>query len=174
MPGPLPDPKRRRRNAPTIPTTELPVAGRKGPAPKPPTELARAGKAWWRWAWRLPQACGWSAGDLYVVARRAELEDSLEALELVDGFDLAELLDDDDAARRLEAIIGKLKALAGGRLALEREMRELDDRLGLTPKGLAALRWKIVADAELELEDDDEPAGDVTRLEDRRRRLTGA
>jgi len=30
-----------------------------------------------------------------------------------------------------------------------REMREMDDRLGLTPKGLAALRWKIVPDDDL-------------------------
>lgn len=32
--------------------------------------------------------------------------------------------------------------------ALRREMREMDDRLGLSPKGLAALRWKIIDDAE--------------------------
>lgn len=35
-------------------------------------------------------------------------------------------------------------------LAVMKEMRELDDRYGLTPKGLAALRWKIVDDAPAE------------------------
>jgi len=30
-----------------------------------------------------------------------------------------------------------------------REMNNMDDRLGLSPKGLAMLRWKIVADDDL-------------------------
>lgn len=116
--GPLPDPNRRRTNAPTIPTTNLPASGRKGRLPKSPLELGDAGAAWWRWAWRLPQACGWSVGDLYAIARRAHLEDVLAEAE------------------------------PGARLGTAREMRELDDRFGLTPKGMAALRWKIVADSE--------------------------
>jgi hypothetical protein len=99
MPGPLPKTNARRRNAPTIPTTDLPAAGWKGPMPAVPAgyELGESGSAWWAWAWRTPQAAAWSPGDLY------------------------------------------------GELQVAREARELDDRLGLTPKGLAALRWKIVA-----------------------------
>ena len=59
--GPAPKPNARRRNAPTIPTTELPAAGVKGRAPKPPKgyEFGPAGKAWWGWAWRQPQAAAW-------------------------------------------------------------------------------------------------------------------
>ena len=53
---------------------------------------------------------------------------------------------------------------------LMRESRELDDRFGLTARGMAQLRWKIVDDAA--------PAAtaapaSVPSLDDRRRRLTG-
>lgn len=112
MPGPLPNPNRRRRNAPTIPTTVLPAEGREGPAPKIPpfVRLGKTGRAWWRWAWATPQAAAWAAGHEGVVARRAMLEDM---------------------------------AADEPSMTLLREMRELDDRLGLTPKAMAALRWTI-------------------------------
>lgn len=147
MPGPLPEPNRRRRNAPTIPTTALPVSGRKGRPPNPPAwvELGEAGWAWWRWAWGTPQACAWGPGQEVAVARRASLEDDLAAVATVGSLDLLDVL---DAARQAEVrtIVTRLAAVATGRLAICREARELDDRLGLTPKGLAALRWTVVAD----------------------------
>lgn len=152
--GPLPTKNPRRRNKPTIPTTELPARGRKGAAPKPPVPLGKRSGAWWKWAWSLPQAAGWSDGDLYALTRRALLEDDLEAIELVDGFNLGWLIGADDerqAVKQLEAVIGKLKALAGGKLGILREARELDNRFGLTAKGLADLRWKIVAEVEDEV-----------------------
>lgn len=156
MPGPLPDPNAQRRNKPTIPTTTLPAKGRRGVAPKPPAgyDFGDRALAWWKWAWKTPQAAGWSKGDLYLVARRAELEDDLGALRDVDGrVDLAELLglDPDQAAEQVDTLtqlVRSLKAIAGGDLAVKREAREIDDRLGLTPKGMAALRWKIVAEEE--------------------------
>lgn len=147
MPGPLPNAQRRRRNAPSIPTTQLPAAGRSGPIPKPPKShrLGDAGSVWWRWAWRLPQAAAWSAGDLFVIARRAQLEDDVTTLAAVEGLDLDEVLAAEKAAE-VRLVVGRLAAIVTGRLAIVREMRELDDRLGLTPKGMAALRWSIVAD----------------------------
>lgn len=155
MPGPLPTGDAVRRNAPTIPTTNLPAAGRTAPVPDLPAlyELGGRGLDWWAWAWRTPQACAWDDGSLFMVARRAQLEDDLHALEHID-LDLEFLVGEDpsEAAWNLKLLIGKLKAMAGGKLAVAREMRELDDRLGLTPKGLAALRWKIVA------EEDGKPA----------------
>ncbi|MGE0795419.1 MAG: hypothetical protein AB7O29_08750 [Acidimicrobiia bacterium] len=147
MPGPLPDPNRRRRNAPTIPPTDLPAAGRKGLAPRVPAgyELGGQGLEWWGWAWHTPQASGWSAGDLFLIARRAQLEDDAASLEAI-GFEPPPC--DDEAVadwlKDVKRVVQILKALAGGRLAIMKEMREIDDRLGLTPKGLAALRWKIV------------------------------
>jgi hypothetical protein len=177
MPGPLPEKNRRRRNAPTIPTTNLPASGRVGRSPRCPLALGKAGRAWWRWAWKLPQAVAWSDGDHYAIARRARLEDDVEALEFV-GLDIDQLPASDDEGLRtylehVERLLRTLKRVAGGKLAVEREMRELDDRLGLTPKGIAALRWTIVEDQPAEAPVD-EDAAQVTRLEDRRRRLVDA
>lgn len=173
MPGPLPDPKRRRRNAPAIPTTALPAGGRTAPAPKLPSwaKLGKAGTAWWRWAWRTPQAAGWAPGHEALVARRASLEDDAAALAGVEGLDVAEALGAEDLAE-LKRLIGRLASLAGGaRLALAREMRELDDRLGLSPKGMAALRWEVVATAAPELEDEDAEDEVAARRAERRARL---
>src|SRR5688500_18198053 len=133
MPGPLPQESRRRTNAPVIPTTLLPAGGRTDPAPKlPPNHgLRRAGKAWWRWAWATPQAAAWPLGMEGAVARRASLEDDLAALHDVHGLDFEELGDRADEVRQT---VQRVAALATGRLQLMREIRELDDRLGLTPK----------------------------------------
>lgn len=150
MSGPLPNATRRRRNEPTIPTTNLPASGRKGRAPKPPrvAALGPAGKAWWRWAWATPQAAAWDSGAAHAAANRAALEDKLAALDDFDHLNLAEFLgiDDSDMVRQLSFIIGQLKGMAGGSVTVMREMRELDKRLGLDPKALAELRWTIVAE----------------------------
>lgn len=153
--GPLPNAHKRRRNKDTIPTTELPVSGRKGRPPGIPSayNLRKAGREWWKWAWGTPQAAAWDKGALYVVARRAQLEDDLALQD--SGFeasDFADLLgrDEDEVTRELEFIVGRLAAMAGGRNPILKEMRELDKVLGLTPAGLAALRWKIVDDSKEE------------------------
>jgi hypothetical protein len=165
-PGPLPNPNRRRRNAPTIPGTELPAAGREGDAPDCPYPLGERGRAWWAHAWATAQATAWDEGTLYVVARRATLEDDLRTLEGADGL-LEETIDDvigfgadPTAMRNLADAVRRMRGLATGRATVHKEMRELDDRLGLSPKGLAALRWKIVGGDEGEKE---KPAT-VTRL----------
>lgn len=137
--GPLPNPQRRRTNAPTIPTTALPAAGRTGDTPACPLALADAGARWWEWAWHTPQATAWDAGTHYAVARRAALEDDLDASERVDG------LDAEAAGPALAALVRRLASLTTGRVAIYREMRELDKVLGLTPKAMADLRWSIDA-----------------------------
>lgn len=149
MPGPLPSRNPRRRNAPTIPTTKLPASGRPGRVPRPPEGYAfgAAGKAWWSWAWKLPQACAWSDGDLYVVARRAALEDDQAAVHEVEGLDFTDVLEAEHA-KDVRFAIARLAGFVSGTLTISKEMRELDDRLGLTPKGFAALRWAIEDDAE--------------------------
>jgi len=151
MSGPLPTSSPRRRNGPTIPTTNLPAGGRKGRPPKVPEEYAlrKAGTAWWRWAWSLPQAAAWDKGALYACARRAQLEDDLALIDEFDPFDLASVLgldEEGEQLRELGFVIGRLKSLAGGRLAIVKQMGELDKRLGLDPKALAELRWTIVDD----------------------------
>jgi hypothetical protein len=172
--GPLPDPRRRRANAPTIPTTNLPAAGRVGPAPRIPktTELGAAGRAWWRWAWSTPQAAAWDAGSFQVILRRARLEDAVSVLE---EFDLGEPPSDPDELdgylETLKWVVQVLKGVATGALGVMREMRELDDRLGLTPKAMAQLRWSIVAEEE---EPERVTVEVVDRLAERRRRLASA
>jgi hypothetical protein len=145
MPGPLPDPNKRRRNNPTIPGTGLPAAGRRGPVPKCPLELGPRGLAWWRWAWKLPQATKWGEGSLYFVARRAVLEDHAAALSFDDQLDLADLFSEgnDEAVRQVEWALGLLKRSATGEVSLFKEMRELDNRLGLNPKAMLDLRWSV-------------------------------
>lgn len=183
MPGPLPNPTRRRRNTPTIPTTNLRLSGPTGPAPAVPSwiKLGKSGRAWWRWAWTQPQACGWGTGAGFevMVARRASLEDDDVALSAVTGAtELGAVLGaaNDEAIDDLMLLIGELKRLAGNRLSVLREMRELDDRLGLTPKGMAALRWTIVddpapVDAEATAPKEDEVG---RRRQERRERMASA
>jgi len=153
MPGPLPDPNARRRNK-RKPNTPLPLDGPEGRAPNCPYALGKAGKKWWDFAWKLPQATAWNDGAIWFVARRAALEDDLAALD--DGGDLSVVLGDllgdavgeegDELQKTVNAIgetVGRLKALAGGRMAIVKEMREMDNRLGLNPKGFADLRWVL-------------------------------
>lgn len=146
--GPAPSKKKRRTNAPTIPTTELDAAGRKGRPPKLPEgyKMGKVGSSWWKWAWGTPQAMAWDRGALYVVARRAQLEDDLDALDLNDELELADLLAgaDEEAIERVAYALDTLKRAATGKLAIEKEMRELDKVLGLTPKAMVELRWEIV------------------------------
>lgn len=149
MPGPLPNPQRRRRNAPTISTTALPLGGRPGKAPVFPSWYSpgKEGLAWWRWAWKQPQSAAWPAGMEDIVARRACLVDDLVTLEAM-PLDVCEMLQipRQQAVELLEAMVRRLSALATGRLNVMKEMRELDDRLGLSPKAMAALRWGVAED----------------------------
>lgn len=171
--GPLPNPNARRRNAPTIPTTTLPAGGRAAPAPDVPDAypLGEAGRAFWDWAWTTPQAASWDDGATYTVARRASLEDDLATLEHPDfAVDLVDLLSiDEEAARTVAFAIGRLKAMAGGRVGVMREIRELDKTLGMNPKALADLRWSIVPDSKpaVAAVPDDEAASNVRRFRPR-------
>lgn len=172
--GPAPSKNKRRRNAPTIPTTELDVAGRKGRPPKIPEgyQLGKVGRAWWKWAWATPQALAWDRGALYVIARRAQLEDDLDAISLNDELEITDLLAgaDEEAIERVAHALDTLKRAATGKLAIEKEMRELDKVLGLTPAAMVALRWEIVKP---KADEDAKPAkAAASKSSDRRARLT--
>lgn len=175
MPGPLPDPKRRRRNAPTIPTTNLPASGRKGDAPTVPAGvvLGKAGKAYWLWAWHTPQSAAWGVGQGFerIVARRAMLEDDLVALERCE--EIEGLLEAVESSSRqvLQSLITRLLGLATGRLAVMQKMLDIEDRLGLTPKGREQLRWVVIDDTPAK---EEVTAPGVTPISSRRERLAGA
>lgn len=145
MAGPLPTPNPRRRNAATIPTTKLPASGRSDLAPDVPSwmSLGVAGRAWWDWAWTTPQAAAWADGHEVVACRRAQLEDDLAALAEVEGLDLVDVANADNVMSA-KAVVRVVASLATGRLQLMKHMLDLDDRLGLTPKGMAALRWTVI------------------------------
>lgn len=169
--GPLPKPDARRRNAPTIPTTKLPAGGRteRAPAVPKPYKLGKAGAAFWRWAWKSPQATSWDSGALYTVARRSSLEDDLAALDLPDTtLEVIDLLGIDEESAKLVAFaLRQLKAHGAGRTSVMKEMRELDKVLGLNPKALADLRWTIVADAAPPPADAGAPPSNVRRIRPR-------
>jgi hypothetical protein len=145
----LPNPNRRRRNAPTFSPQALPAGGRKGRVPNPPKwcQLGEAGTAWWRWAWKTPQACAWPSGSEDTVARRASLVDDLAALETIGGLDICDVLDA-EYAKEVKTIVARVAALTTGRLTVMREMRDLDDRLGLSPRAMAAMHWAIAPEPE--------------------------
>lgn len=73
------------------------------------------------------------------------LEDDLAALDDVEGLDLIVVADATNMAGA-KAAVRAVAALATGRLHVMKHMSDLDDRLGLSPKAMAALRWKIVED----------------------------
>lgn len=86
MPGPLPksEDERRRRNAPTIPTTNLPVSGYRGPIPEPTVPLGELAEKLYSKAWRTPEAASWHESDADLVAEWAALK-ALVATKLRDG-----------------------------------------------------------------------------------------
>lgn len=145
--GPLPSPDAERRNAPTIKAHALPAEGRQGPPPDVPAwyDLGAAGRAWWVWAWATPQAAAWPTGTEDWVARRAALQDDLAYVEQVDNLDVADMvgMDPTSATELVQAVMRRLAALASGRLAIMKEMRELDNRLGLNAKAMLELRWSV-------------------------------
>jgi hypothetical protein len=122
VPGPPPAPEasRRRRNH-TPAARLLPAAGRPGPPPPWPLQAAGDPEAQlWAELWASPQAVAWAdmgAGLARVVARYVRWTVAAE--------------------------VGVPADVATSALA---ELRQLEDRLGLTPMALARLRWDIVAD----------------------------
>lgn len=149
--GPLPDPNAQRRNAPTIPVTELPAEGYQGEIPDVPcwVTLEAAGARYWSWAWRTQEAAAWGTGAVSVVARRAALEDDLAAIELATHHDLGGILesawdrDKEDFIDLVSSTFRVLGKLAGGKARISAEMLKMDEQLGLTPKARAQLRWTV-------------------------------
>ena len=116
---PLPKPpgERRRRNAPMANTLNLPKAGRKGKPPAfPDGELNDYDAKVWADLWRTPMAVAWELNNYHrTVARYLRVMRAAET-----GL-----------------AVGDVNATLLG------EVRQLEDRLGLTPMALLRLRWEI-------------------------------
>lgn len=122
-PAPKPAAQRRRTNA-TPGTTYLPTEGRQGDAPEwPLASMTLAEEVAWRDLWATPQAVAWERlgiGTVRVVARYTRLVCMAEG----------------SAAGRMTVAAAEVVG----------EVRQLEDRLGLTPMAMLRLRWEIVAD----------------------------
>jgi hypothetical protein len=95
----------------------------------------------------------------------------MAALDALGGhFDLSDYIDvsedQEELARALSRQIEAVKRVAGGKLGLAKECRELENRLGLNPKALADLRWSIE-----QQETDDEVDGEERKPADNVRAL---
>lgn len=135
MPGPDPKTNRRRRNTPAkiAGRVHLDPAGRKGPVPKPRARLVnQAVKEMWREWWRSPQATQWHTQTSVMPLTRLAM--------LYDQMLAGVSLSSSDATA----------------------MRQLEDRFGLTPKGLKDLNWSIgdAGDGDAK----PEPSGNVTSI----------
>jgi len=101
----------------------LPAGGRPGKPPKWPLSEASADElALWAQLWKQPQAYAWERiGSERVVARYCRL------------LNIAEMRESAGAA---------IRGVAG----LLGEVRQLEDRLGLSPMAMLRLRWQIAPD----------------------------
>jgi hypothetical protein len=129
MPGPAPKVSARRRNL-RPDWRALPPDGWAGPVPKWPMESqSSAERDLWRDLWRTPQAAAWhDLGWTRVVARYACLVAQSE-------------IDNPDRSQTAE-------------VALLGELRQIEDRLGLSPMAMRRLQWEVSAAATVTVVDD--------------------
>lgn len=120
-PGPPPNPDRIRRNA-TPGYIQLPWDGYKGPIPNFPLADASIDELGiWQDLWKTPQAVMWARlgrGCVRIIARY------VRNLTILEG--------DRHATIALAHLNG--------------ECRQIEDRLGLSPKAMATLRWEVPGD----------------------------
>lgn len=142
MPGPAPKPasQRRRRNKPAVAAKLSPAPrGRRAPTLPGADGLLAETRAWWRMVWKSPMAAHWIEADRPAVVRLAHLQD-LVARELLGWTDRAKvggLRPDDEDIVRVE-LAGSMVSVA-----LLAEMRQIEDRLGLTPMARKRLQWEM-------------------------------
>ncbi len=157
-PAPADKDQRRRRNAPAAGEWKTLPPGREGRAPRWPLPLPLPAEKpeveSRRLAWVKEQRRLWKA--VWSKPQATEWE----------GAGLDEFV-----ARWVLLTI----EVGSGRLSLPilQELRQIEDRLGLNPKGMQDRRWRL-GDPEPDEVKAEPGDATVSRLEDRRRRLTGA
>ncbi len=154
MPGPAPQ-KHSRAAASRPGWLQLPAKGYDGEIPEWPLgdDVDIRALAVWDVMWRTPQAAAWiKLGWVRTVARYALLV--VESERDLSG-DMAVRGKDGEMIYR------------GPNATLLGEVRQMEDRLGLSPMAMRRLEWEV---AEAPAEEGDQPAG-VVSLDDRRAAL---
>lgn len=133
MPGPLPTGTAARRNAPTIPTTDVPLAGYTGVVPEPTVELGALARKFYDRAWRSSAAAAWLADEADTVAEWAGLK---------------------------AVVAASLSAGEAPQSALLAQIKAREDALYLSPLARAKGRVRVVDTAGDDLVELDDPAVD--------------
>lgn len=117
MPGPAPNPNSRHRQSGKANngTVTLPASGYDGPVPEWPlfTDPSEAELGLWRWLWSKPQAVMWAKDGAERVVARYVLVTVLA----------------EDPSNPSAALLG--------------EVRQMEDRLGLSPMAMKRLMWVV-------------------------------
>lgn len=142
MPGPLPSNSPKRKTRPTdVPWIDLPRSGNPNPIPVVPRGLDLGNHGLYRWyrLWRTPESTQWGDADRDLVMRLCQLEDAWQRSVETHG-----------------EVVHPPKGKSGRSyqrqldLRIAPEMRQLEEKLGLTAKAKKELRWRIVDDSPVE------------------------
>lgn len=133
-PSPKPPGARRRRNAGQSQWQQLPAEGRSGPIPEPRTdrELGEIASQYWETLWTSPMAVTFTDADIQSLTRLAVLVDDRARSESADG--LIEIVESNFGSE-VEVVVGKF--------AGDAEIRQLEDRYGVSPLARRRLQWEI-------------------------------
>lgn len=131
---PKPPGARRRRNTGQSEWQQLPAEGRQGEIPEPRTdrELGEVAKRYWDTLWTSPMAVTFTDADIQPLTRLAVLVDDRARAESAEG--LLEIVEDYHG-NSVEVIVG--------RFAADGEIRQLEDRYGVSPLARRRLQWEI-------------------------------
>ncbi len=131
---PKPPGQRRRRNKGQSDWQQLPAEGRKGEIPEPRTErkLGDIARQYWETLWTSPMAVTFTDADIQPLSRLAVLVDDRARSESGDG--LIEIVES-NYSDEVEVVVG--------RFAGDGEIRQLEDRYGISPLARRRLQWEI-------------------------------
>lgn len=131
---PKPPGQRRRRNLGQGQWKQLPANGRQGMIPEPRTEreLGPIAMQYWETLWLSPMAVTFTDADIHALTRLVVLVDDRARAESAEG--LLEIVESAHGGE-VEVIVGRF----GG----DAEIRQLEDRYGLSPLARRRLQWEI-------------------------------
>jgi hypothetical protein len=152
MPGPVPKNRaqRRRRNAES-PGQMLPSGGKRGRPPKPHTSVqwGEHARAYWTAIWTSPMAVTFTKTDEFALTRLCSLVDRRERVETGDH----EVFE----ATAVDGMVTVVRGFDG-----DAEIRQLEDRYGLSAMSRRRLQWEITSPEGAE--DDPGELAPVTQL----------